>query len=169
MRRLVTLAVVTMMVMTATYAQKRTSYKFRFKYAVEIEMEIGANCDVLFEIVDKPGETPYINLVNNADNDTEREELKPVVVYKENDNSVFFFKEDGSEFYNLSMSVKGGNAPICILLVMENDDNGTPKLQYGLSNEEGTPDNAECAATFKALTDNVKANALNNFSVKPLQ
>ena len=169
MRRLVTLAVVMMMAMTATYAQKRTSYKFTFKYAIEIESQDEANCDVLFEIVDKPGETPYINLVNNADNDIEREELKPVVVYKENDNSVFFFKEDGSEFYNLSMSVKGGNAPICILLVMENDDNGTPKLQYGLSNEEGTPDNAECAATFKALTDNVKANALNNFTVKTLQ
>ncbi len=165
MRRLVTLAVVMMMAMTATYAQKRTSYKFTFKYAIEIESQDEANCDVLFEIVDKPGETPYINLVNNADNDTERNELKPVVVYKENDNSVFFYKEDGPEFYALCMTAKGG----CTLLVMENDDNGTPKLQYGLSNEEGTPDNAECAATFKALIDHVKANALNNFTVKTLQ
>ena len=165
MRKLVTLAVVMMMAMTATYAQKRTSYKFTFKYAIEIESQDEVNCDVLFEIVDKPGETPYINLVNNADNDTERNELKPVVVYKENDNSVFFYKDDGPEFYALCMTAKGG----CTLLVMENDDNGTPKPQYGFSNEEGTPDNAECAATFKALIDHVKANALNNFTVKTLQ
>ena len=94
MKRLMTLVVV-VMVMTAAYAQKRTNYKFKFEYAVEIESETKADCDIVFDIIDRPGESPMIKMVNNSNGEVNNEEMKPMVVYSSDKEIIYFSNADG--------------------------------------------------------------------------
>ena len=163
-----TLAVI-MLLMTAAYAQKRTNYKFKFEYAVEIESEDQAACDVVFEIVDRPGETPYLNMVNNKNGEEEREELMPVIIHNKADDSMIFSNAKKDEMYYISMQTGEEDIPSCIVLVMDSPEGESPKAQFGITNETGSANDKECTATYNALVKNIKLKNFNNFTVEALE
>ena len=163
-----TLAVL-MLVMTATYAQKRTNYKFKFEYAVEIESQDQAACDVVFEIIDRPGEKPFINMVNNMNGEVQHEELLPVIIHNQGDDSMILSSSESDEMYYISMQTGEENIPSCIILVMETQEGSSPKAQYGITNETGSPNDEQCTIAFKALLKNVKAKSFNNLTVETIE
>ena len=167
MKRLMTLAVL-MLVMTATYAQKRTNYKFKFEYAMEIESQNETDCDIVFDVNDRPGETPVINMVSNTNGETNREELKPMIVYSADTDMICFTNTAGDTIYGISMHTDDNGKKSCILFVI-NVENGESKVEYGLTNETGSPNDEQCTMAYNALLKNGKAQSFNNFTVETLK
>lgn len=167
MKRLMTFAVI-MMVMTVAYAQQRTNYKFKFEYAVEIESENGTDCDIVFDINDRPGETPMIKMVNNSNGEVNNEEVKPMVVYNTDDGMICFSNADGDTIFGLSMHTDDNGAKSCILYVINVED-GESKVQYGLTNETGSPNDEQCTLAYNALLKSIKAKSFNNYTVETLK
>jgi len=166
MKRILTLAVF-MMLMTATYAQKQTNYQFKFEYAMDLETDKETECDVVFDISDRPGETPVFVMVNNTSGDTTREELKPTVIYAKENEMIYFSNTAGDSLYGFSINTDDNGAKSCILFVLD-VENGEPKIQYGLTNETGSPNDQQCMQTYQALLKNVKADSFNNFTIESL-
>lgn len=164
MKRILTLAVI-MMLMTAAYAQKQTNYKFKFEYAMNIESEEETECDIVFDISDRLGETPRINMVNNTNGETLREELNPTVVYTKENEMICFSNQEGDTIYGFSIHTDNNGAKSCILFVLD-VENGDTKIQYGLTNETGSPNDMQCLQVYQALLKNVKAKSFNNYSVE---
>ena len=166
-----------MMMLTATYAQKQgsapkskqTNYKFKFEYALELESQEEAACDILLELVDRPGEQPRLNMVNNMNGEVQNEVLKPTIVYNAGKEMILLVNADGDEMYSFSMETGAGNVQSCVVLVMMSEDGEAPKAQYGLANETGSPNDEQCMLAYKTLVRNVKANALNNYTVETVK
>lgn len=166
MKRLMTLVVV-VMVMTAAYAQKRTNYKFKFEYAVEIESETKADCNIVFDIIDRPGESPMIKMVNNSNGEVNNEEMKPMVVFSSDKEIIYFSNADGDTLFGIIMQLEDNGAKSCVLYVIDVEDGGN-KIQYSLTNETGSPNDEQCTLAYNALLKSVKANSFNNYTVETI-
>ena len=91
--------------------------------------------------------------------------MKPMVVYSSDKEIIYFSNADGDTLFGIIMQLEDNGAKSCVLYVIDAED-GNNKVQYGLTNETGSPNDEQCTLAYNALLKSVKANSFNNYTVE---
>ena len=176
MKRFFTTFVVVLFVLATACAQKqssnrssRTSYKFKFEHAIDLDTKEEVDCDISIELLDRQGGKPSMRMLNSLNGETQEEPLKPginVVQLSSGEEMILFYSEDGVTTCALTMQQLNTGGRGCVLVIKDVYDEKTPEEQYMAVNKPDSPNAEQCALAYDALMKTAKANSFNNYTVQ---
>lgn len=163
MKRILTLTVILLMV-TAAYAQKQTTYLFKYKIIMEMESDRTIPCDFELTLSDIPGVSPVMTCTNHQTHESTVQDLNNVIVYNPEQGMIYFGNAKGDEVYGTTIVTGNDGSKASVFIYFDNKFNEIKK-HYVLINESDSPNNELSKQTFNALLKNVKTNSFNNYTV----